>query len=178
MNIWLILNVDERKKMGFGIWWIQKCHFFKSTHSQYFLSKILGIGPWVNRIHGWAWMWLNLYSCQAVLKKIFLVLKCILRLFSTNICRTFCRTGWATSMSFASIYPINPRINPWNYLWGTMDGIFMPCQNARNFDQSHWHKIFCRMCGLAMMMYQLWPRLEILITFWTVSSQLVIRFFS
>ena len=63
-----------------------------------------------------AMMWLNLYGCQQLWGCLMLALKQAKKAyFSANIGQPDDHTGWASSLHFALIYPINPRTNPWNF---------------------------------------------------------------
>ena len=56
-------------------WWIQKMSFFKSTNFPFEKNyKIQSMQIWKKMMRR-AWMWLNIYGDQAILKKVILVLK-------------------------------------------------------------------------------------------------------
>ena len=94
--------------------------FFQIHQFSIFFTKISGFGPWINRIN-----WCegnqcdNLYGCQAVLKKVYLLLKCMH--WSTDL---VCTLKWLFWTFGYSKWPylvrfINPTIgfaSPKNFL--------------------------------------------------------------
>ena len=113
---------DEAKKKIFFLKKNQngrpkKTEIFDSPNSQNFFMKMSWI---VHRVSRFDWCkGLNLYGCEAVRYKLKNGLKnkkcifCLLCLFYVG--QPHDHIGWTTSMPFASINPINPRTNPWNF---------------------------------------------------------------
>ena len=67
------------------------CQFFKSTNFPFCILEHANLEKLTQR----AWMWLNLYGCQAALAKVTLILKTLKMHFSTKM--AFFRTAWQPS---------------------------------------------------------------------------------
>ena len=87
--------------------------FFEDFQNRQF-SKISMIGPWVSWID-----WCKAHWCGSTYMVVrlsntmhfFVFLGC----FWAYVGRPHYHIGWATSMSFVSINPNNPRTDPWNF---------------------------------------------------------------
>jgi hypothetical protein len=62
-----------------------------------------------------ALMWLNLYGWETDQRKLKNRQKMQFLCFCPYVGQPHDHIGWATSLPFASINPINPRTNPWNF---------------------------------------------------------------
>ena len=113
-NLWLIFMRMKQRKIFF--FWKKKSKWLSFSIPlilNIFFWKFQGlhIGPWASRIN-----WCERHWCGSTYMVVWLSdISSKAGCFRAYVRQPDNHIGWATSMSFASIYPTNPRINSWNF---------------------------------------------------------------
>ena len=126
----------KRKIFEFGFWWIQKILniFWPKFH-----GLILELIEWIDAKGVDLAQPIRLSDC----KKVTLVLKTLKIPFSGQPDN---HISWATSMPFASIYPIDPKTKHWNFgkkifrIVGFEKMTFFESTKSKNFHFASWKR--------------------------------------